>query len=53
VNDDGIVSGWSRELAKRGRGGEPRDLDGSDDVVPLLTVPGQADGIAEARTAPA
>ena len=48
INDDGIVSGWSR-LLPNGDGAEnPVLWTRSGRVVPLKTAPGRADGIAEA-----
>jgi probable HAF family extracellular repeat protein len=48
INDDGIVSGWSRELPNRDGEENPVLWTRSGEVVPLKTVPGRADGIAEA-----
>jgi probable HAF family extracellular repeat protein len=48
INDDGIVSGWSREQPNRDWEENPVLWTSSGDVVALQTVPGQSDGIAEA-----
>jgi probable HAF family extracellular repeat protein len=48
INDDGIVSGWSRKLPNDDGAENPVLWTRSDEVIPLKTVPGQADGIAEA-----
>jgi probable HAF family extracellular repeat protein len=48
INDDGIVSGWSRKLPSGDGEENPVLWPRSGKVVPLKTVPGQADGIAEA-----
>jgi probable HAF family extracellular repeat protein len=48
INDDGIVSGWSRKLASDDGEENPVLWPRSGKVVPLKTVRGQADGIAEA-----
>jgi probable HAF family extracellular repeat protein len=48
INDDGVVSGWSRKLPSEDGEENPVIWTGSGRVVPLKTVPGRADGIAEA-----
>lgn len=48
VNDDGIVSGWSRKLPNDDGEENPVLWDASGKVIPLKTAPGRADGIAEA-----
>jgi hypothetical protein len=48
INDEGIVSGWSRRIPREGAEENPVLWTGSGNVVPLKTVPGRADGIAEA-----
>jgi probable HAF family extracellular repeat protein len=48
INDDGIVSGWSRKLPNDDGAENPVLWARSGKVVPLRTVPGRADGIAEA-----
>ena len=48
INDDGIVSGWSRLLPNDDGEENPVLWDTSGKVVPLKTAPGRADGIAEA-----
>jgi hypothetical protein len=48
INDDGIVSGWSRKLPNEDGEENPVIWTGSGRVVPLATVAGRADGIAEA-----
>jgi probable HAF family extracellular repeat protein len=48
INDDGIVSGWSRKLPNDDGAENPVLWTRSGEVIPLKTVPGQADGIAEA-----
>ena len=48
INDDGIVSGWSRKLPNDDGAENPVLWTRSGKVVPLKTAPGQADGIAEA-----
>jgi probable HAF family extracellular repeat protein len=48
INDDGIVSGWSRKLPSDDGAENPVLWTRSGKVVPLKTVPGRADGIAEA-----
>ena len=48
INDDGIVSGWSRKLPNEDGAENPVLWDASGKVVPLKTAAGRADGIAEA-----
>lgn len=48
INDDGVVSGWSRKLPNDDGEENPVLWDASGKVVPLETAPGHADGIAEA-----
>jgi probable HAF family extracellular repeat protein len=48
INDDGTVSGWSRKLPSEDGEENPVLWPRSGKVVPLKTVRGQADGIAEA-----
>jgi probable HAF family extracellular repeat protein len=48
INDDGVVSGWSRKLPNDDGEENPVLWTRSGKVVPLKTVPGRADGIAEA-----
>ena len=48
LNDDGVVSGWSRKLPNDDGEENPVLWDASGKVVPLKTAPGRADGIAEA-----
>ncbi len=48
INDDGIVSGWSRRLPNGDGAENPVLWTRSGKVIPLKTAPGQADGIAEA-----
>jgi hypothetical protein len=48
INDDGIVSGWSRKLPSEDGVENPVLWDASGKVIPLKTAPGRADGIAEA-----
>jgi uncharacterized membrane protein len=48
INADGVVSGWSRRLPNRDDEENPVLWTRSGRVVPLKTVPGQSDGIAEA-----
>ena len=48
INDDGIVSGWSRKLPNDDGAENPVLWTRSGQVVPLKTAPGRADGIAEA-----
>jgi probable HAF family extracellular repeat protein len=48
INDDGIVSGWSRKLPNEDGEENPVLWDASGKVVPLKTAPDRADGIAEA-----
>ena len=48
INDDGIVSGWSRKLPNDDGAENPVLWTRSGKVVPLRTAPGRADGIAEA-----
>ena len=48
INDDGIVSGWSRKLPNADGAENPVLWTRSGKVIPLKTSPGQADGIAEA-----
>jgi probable HAF family extracellular repeat protein len=48
INDDGIVSGWSRKLPSDDGAENPVLWDASGKIVPLKTAPGRADGIAEA-----
>jgi probable HAF family extracellular repeat protein len=47
INNDGVVSGWSRKLPSED-GEENPVLWTTGTVVPLKTAPGRADGIAEA-----
>ena len=48
INDDGIVSGWSRKLPNDDGAENPVLWTRSGKVIPLKTARGQADGIAEA-----
>jgi probable HAF family extracellular repeat protein len=48
INDDGVVSGWSRKLPNKDGEENPVLWTRSGKVIPLKTAPGQADGIAEA-----
>jgi uncharacterized membrane protein len=48
INDDGVVSGWSRKLPNDDGEENPVLWTRSGKVVPLKTVVGRADGIAEA-----
>jgi probable HAF family extracellular repeat protein len=48
INDDGIVSGWSRKLPNEDGEENPVLWTRAGTVVPLETVPSRADGIAEA-----
>jgi hypothetical protein len=48
INDDGVVSGWSRRLPNEDGEENPVLWTRAGKVVPLKTAPGQADGIAEA-----
>ncbi len=48
INDDGVVSGWSRKLPSEDGAENPVLWTRSGKVVPLKTAPGRADGIAEA-----
>jgi probable HAF family extracellular repeat protein len=48
INDEGVVSGWSRKLPNDDGAENPVLWTKSGKVVPLKTVPGRADGIAEA-----
>ena len=48
INADGVVSGWSRRLPNEDDEENPVLWTTSGKVVPLKTVPGQSDGIAEA-----
>jgi probable HAF family extracellular repeat protein len=48
INDDGIVSGWSRKLPNDDGAENPVLWTRSGEVVALKTAPGRADGIAEA-----
>jgi probable HAF family extracellular repeat protein len=48
INDDGIVSGWSRKLPNDDGAENPVLWTPSGKVLPLKTAPGRADGIAEA-----
>ena len=48
INDDGVVSGWSRQLPNDDGENNPVLWDASGAVVALGTVPGRADGAAEA-----
>ena len=48
INDDGIVSGWSRKLPNEDGAENPVLWDASGKVMPLKTATGRADGIAEA-----
>ena len=48
INDQGVVSGWSRRLPNEDGEENPVLWDASGKVVPLKTAPGRADGIAEA-----
>jgi len=51
INDDGIVSGWSRKLPNGDGAENPVLWTRSGKVIALRTAPGQADGIAEATNA--
>lgn len=48
INDDGVVSGWSRKLPREDGENNPVMWDASGKVVRLQTASGRADGIAEA-----
>ena len=48
INDDGVVSGWSRKLPNEDGEENPVIWTRPGKVVPLKTAPGRADGIAEA-----
>ena len=48
INDDGVVSGWSRQLPNDDGENNPVLWDASGAVVALGTAPGRADGAAEA-----
>jgi probable HAF family extracellular repeat protein len=48
INDDGIVSGWSRRLPNEDGVENPVLWTRSGKVVPLMTIPRRTDGIAEA-----
>ena len=48
INDDGVVSGWSRKLPNDDGEENPVLWDASGKVIPLKTAPDRADGIAEA-----
>jgi probable HAF family extracellular repeat protein len=48
INDDGVVSGWSRKLPNDDGAENPVIWTRSGRAVPLRTVPGRSDGIAEA-----
>ena len=48
INDNGVVSGWSRKLPNDDGEENPVLWTRSGKVLPLKTVPGRADGIAEA-----
>ena len=48
INDEGVVSGWSRKLPNDDGEENPVLWTPSGKVVPLKTAPGRADGIAEA-----
>src|SRR5207344_2256032 len=48
INNDGVVSGWSRLLPSEDGEENPVLWTRSGAVVPLKTVPGRADGIDEA-----
>jgi probable HAF family extracellular repeat protein len=48
INDDGVVSGWSRRLPNGDGAENPVIWTRSGRVLPLRTEPGRADGIAEA-----
>ena len=48
INDDGIVSGWSRKLPNEDGAENPVLWTRSGKVVPLKIAPNRADGIAEA-----
>ena len=48
INDDGIVSGWSRKQPTDDGENNPVIWDASGKVIPLKTSPGRADGAAEA-----
>jgi uncharacterized membrane protein len=48
INDDGVVSGWSRKLPNSDGEENPVIWDAAGKVVPLKTAAGRADGIAEA-----
>ena len=50
INDDGVVSGWSRALPNDDGENNPVIWDASGNVVPLATAPGRADGAAEATS---
>ena len=51
INDDGVVSGWSRKLPSSDGEENPVLWTRSGEVVALKTAPGRADGIAEATNA--
>jgi uncharacterized membrane protein len=48
INDDGVVSGWSRQLPNDDGENNPVLWDAAGNVVALATVPDRADGAAEA-----
>jgi probable HAF family extracellular repeat protein len=48
INNDGVVSGWSRKLPNEDGEENPVIWDASGKVIPLKTASGRADGIAEA-----
>ena len=48
INDDGVVSGWSRRLPNDDGEENPVIWDASGNVIALKTAPDRADGIAEA-----
>ena len=50
INEDGVVSGWSRKLPKGDGEENPVLWTRSGKIIPLKTVPGRADGIAEATS---
>jgi hypothetical protein len=48
INDNGVVSGWSRKLPNDDGENNPVIWTRSGQAIPLKTVPGRADGAAEA-----
>jgi hypothetical protein len=48
INDDGVVSGWSSKISNKVGEENPVLWNASGKVIPLKTIPGRSDGIAEA-----